>query len=125
MEVQMETRRETGARSYRVFGFAERLMLLICQGFGLGVIIWGGTYAFEVFRTVSSQVQHPETFQASVDSISKLIDADKLVISQGEGQPLPLGKLISMGILFIWYFFWAWIPLAICRIGARLLWGPS
>jgi hypothetical protein len=87
---------------------------------GLVLILVGAIYAVQVFWSVGSLLKNPAGLEGPVKTMEQLISAEKLGI-QFNGQPVNFGGMIALCLLFLWYVFWAWIPLALIAAGGRLV----
>lgn len=96
---------------------AARLFTL---GAGVLLILVGAVYAVSVFLSVGSLLKNPAALAGPLETFKRLIGADKLVLNAG-GQVVEVGGMAAIGILFLWYVFWAWIPLALIAAGGRLV----
>ncbi len=87
---------------------------------GLLLILVGSVYAVEVFWSVGSLLKDPAGLEGPVKSFEKIISAENLALPLN-GQPVQFGGAIALSLLFVWYAFWAWIPLALIGAGGRLV----
>ncbi|MEE3372075.1 MAG: hypothetical protein VX346_22265 [Planctomycetota bacterium] len=89
------------------------------------VLLAFGTYhTLSVFQAVGKIVQDPTILSESVDTISELIDAEKLsfrVAGQPPDQSLQPGKLLAFLLLSAWYLVWALLPIQIVAVCSRIL----
>ncbi len=87
---------------------------------GVVLILVGVVYAVQVFLTVGSIVKNPAALEGPVKSFEKVISAEQLAVNVN-GQAVRVGGAVALMLLFVWYLFWAWIPLAIIAAGGRLV----
>jgi hypothetical protein len=87
---------------------------------GVVMILVGVVYAVQVFQSVGALLRDPAGLEAPVQRMEKIISAEKLEVTIN-GQPLALGGPVSLLLMFLWYVFWAWLPLAIIAAGSRLV----
>ena len=108
---------ERGASPLDVIMTGARLLTVFA---GVILILAGVVYAVQVFQAVGGLLRDPAGLQAPVETMAKIIGAEKLEININ-GQPLAIGGVVSLLLMFLWYAFWAWIPLAIIAAGGRLV----
>ena len=124
VKIQMDPR-ALGHRG-SALSLLDRFFLLLCQIAGLVLIFLGVYLAYSIFVDVTTHIKEPETFGEPMKQIGELIGADQLQLpGAAADDKMPIGKLVTMGVLYLWYVFWAWIPLAMLKAGLRLVWGPS
>lgn len=87
---------------------------------GVVLILVGVAYAVQVFQAVGGLLRDPAGLEAPVQKMQKIIGAEKMEVNIN-GQAFPVGGAISLLLMFLWYAFWAWIPLAIIAAGGRLV----
>jgi hypothetical protein len=87
---------------------------------GVVLILVGVVYAVQVFLTVGSLLKDPGGLAAPVKAVEKVISAENLALNVN-GQPVAFGGVVALLLMFLWYAFWAWIPLAIIAAGGRLV----
>jgi hypothetical protein len=87
---------------------------------GLLLILVGGLYALQVFWSVGSLLKDPAGLEGPTKTIGRIISAEKLSM-QINGQAVEFGGVFSLVLLFLWYVFWVWIPLALIAAGGRLV----
>ncbi len=88
---------------------------------GVVLILVGVVYAVQVFLAVGSLLKDPAAgLEGPVKGVEKLISAETMVLDLN-GQTVRFGGTTAMLLMFVWYAFWAWIPLAIIGAGGRLV----
>lgn len=94
-----------------------RVLTLIA---GVVLILVGVVYAVQVFLTVGSLLRDPAGLEGPVKAVEKVISAENLALNLN-GQAIQVGGMVAMLLMFLWYVFWAWIPLAIIVAGGKLV----
>jgi hypothetical protein len=87
---------------------------------GVVLILVGVVYAVQVFLTVGSLLKNPTGLEGPVKAMEKVISAEQMALNIN-GQAIPFGGAVALLLMFLWYVFWAWIPLAIIAAGGRLV----
>lgn len=100
-----------------MFLTGARLLTVIV---GVVLILAGVVYSVQVFQAVGGLLRDPAGLEAPLQKMQKMIGAEKMEVNLN-GQPFPVGGAISLLLMFLWYAFWAWIPLAIIAAGGRLV----
>jgi hypothetical protein len=94
-----------------------RILTLIT---GVVLILVGVVYGIQVFLTVGSLLKNPAGLEAPVKAMEKVISAENLALNIN-GQAIQVGGAVALLLMFLWYVFWAWIPLAIIAAGGKLV----
>src|SRR5688572_26190091 len=94
-----------------------RILMLVT---GVVLILVGVVYGVQVFLTVGSLLKDPAGLDAPVKAMEKVISAENLALNIN-GQAIQVGGAVALMLMFLWYVFWAWIPLAIIAAGGRLV----
>ena len=92
------------------------LTRVLCLFVLLGLLIFGSYYAIYAFLQVGKVLADPSLAEQAVETISRMIDGEQLVIPVAENEKIPVGKFVSLLALFFGYLIWVWIPLKIVGI---------
>lgn len=89
---------------------------------GLCLVVAGGYLTIQVFFEVGAVIRDPAGVGKTIEGFAQLIQADKLILSGGEGKPnVEPGRFIATFMLLIWFFIWAWIPIALLSAGGSVV----
>lgn len=96
-----------------------RLMLLVV---GIGVLLFGLYCGWDVFTHLRQVVQGGRNLQDAAKPIGEAIRAPEMEVTiPGQAQPVPLGGMISVLLLFLWNLLFIYFPALLIKTGAWLM----